>query len=145
MASKRRNMFQMNTSQETTENGRNGYVSKASYFTIDHIENNLIEFWAEFNVEVPFRRTGTFRFHPVHQVHDAAVRPPGSEVQEAGPGYGESDQGRTGNLLRILQDNKTMVCKKSAEEINETIKGKTLYEVIDWLRHLVYPTDAPLI
>ena len=44
-------------------------------------------------------------------------------------------------LLKYFQDNSKIVCQKIARqfmlEANEIIKGKSLAEIIDWLKHFI--------
>nr|ATU82900.1 secreted Juvenile hormone-like protein [Pristhesancus plagipennis] len=158
-------------------------VSKASDFTVDHIENNLPGLWAKFGVSIPKMHlegqytisgivekkqvsgTGTFTVdldsfvqsgtiymtmvnHAVQMKQldlDYSLKGLKTDLQ------GLSIEGMTkdqvedllnNKLFEFLQSNKKDVCDVVSRQVmiaaNKIMAGKTLKELLDWLRNFIH-------
>ncbi|KAK9510652.1 hypothetical protein O3M35_005389 [Rhynocoris fuscipes] len=158
-------------------------VSKASDFTVDHIENNLPGLWAKFGVSIPHMHlegqytvsgvvaqrqvsgTGTFTvdldsFVQTGTIYMTMVNH-ALQMKELDLDYslkglktdlqGLSIEGMTkeqiedllnNKLFEFLQTNKKDVCDVVSRQVvkaaNQIMAGKTLKELLDWLRNFIH-------
>uniref|UniRef100_A0A0A9Y176 Thymidylate kinase n=1 Tax=Lygus hesperus TaxID=30085 RepID=A0A0A9Y176_LYGHE len=157
-------------------------ISKADDFKVNHIENNLPNLWAKFEVVAPqphmegeftisgralekdVSGSGTFsvdltnmdqsgfiqmglKNHGLYianmtvdyNLENAKFSISGLDV--SGMSEADINDYLNKNLIPTLNANKPVVCQKVAEQImakgNEIMAGKTLKQLIDWLKNLI--------
>ncbi|XP_073988584.1 uncharacterized protein [Rhodnius prolixus] len=158
-------------------------VSKASDFTVDHIENNLVGLWAKFAVSLPtmhvegdYITSGTVKGKKVsgqgHFEMDITDLVTGGYVALEVDSYyiqiktldiyytvkdlkfsvdGLSVEGLTpeelqdlfsNSFLHYIQDNEKFICSQVSayvkEQANKIMNGKTLQQLLDWLRNFIH-------
>ncbi|KAL1124618.1 hypothetical protein AAG570_001242 [Ranatra chinensis] len=159
------------------------YVSKASDFLVDNIENNIISMWAKFGVTLPsmhlegkytvngtfvgkdVKGQGTFSADvtglKVNGFIQMAIVDHSIQIKDMTGDYdidnfkfheeGLTVEGMTKDqlqdlfehsLLQFFKTNKALVVDRCVRQVkiegNEIMKGKTLQEVIQWLKNFVH-------